>query len=112
MTGNSESAYPSDVHGELIRAADHVLAVPAGSALAILDFEHGHLYATTPFGAGAWRALVEGQSTASCSEGSGRDELGGELGTEEGPVALARVAAYLLARRLIEPALRGATDRG
>src|SRR3954465_11793063 len=112
MTGNSESAHPSDVHGELVRAADPVLAVPAGSAFAILDLEHGHLYATTPFGADAWRALVEGQSTASCLEGSGGDELGGELGTEEGPVVLARGAVYLLERRFIEPAPREATDRG
>ena len=81
----------------LFRAAGHVMVVPAGSALAVLDLEHGLLFATTPEGAEAWRILVDGRKADAPVHGAGVDTL-------------ASLADVLLQSRLIEPRSPGAEE--
>ena len=83
----------------LFRPASHVLAARQGAAIAILDLDHGAVYATTPFGAESWESLV-GDTLPSRRAVS---EAGGDPGGEEGPESWAGVAGYLLDRKLIEP---------
>jgi hypothetical protein len=89
---------------ELFRAADHVLVVPQGSAVTILDLEQGIVYATTPFGAAAWSTLV---SRARPPHQVVAEPRGG-FHSGKGRDAWARIAGYLLDQGLIEPVLRGA----
>ena len=86
------------------RPADHVVVVPQGSGVAILDLEHGVVYATTPFGAAAWSTLVGGAKPSHRAVAEARRGPGQRKGRD----ARARIAGYLLDRRLIEPATRGA----
>jgi len=58
MTPSFDPAHPGTPAG-LFRPAEHVLVVPQGSALAILDLDRGIMYATTPWGAEAWGTLVK-----------------------------------------------------
>lgn len=98
MTPSFEPAHPGHTDG-LFRAADHVVALPEGSALAILDLKRGLVYATTPFGAESWSTLV------GRARGRGRvvEEASGEPGAKEGRDAWARIAGFLSDRGLIEP---------
>jgi hypothetical protein len=86
------------------RAADHVLVVPQGSAVAILDLEKGIAYATTPFGAAAWSRLV---GSARLSHRVVAEVRSGSP-DREGRDSWARIAGYLLDRHLIEPVARRA----
>ena len=103
MTRPFDQAHPRPAVG-FFRPADHILVVPQGSAVTILDLDRGDMYATTPFGAAAWSTLVGGarpphQAVAEARRGfrSGR-----------GRDAWARIAGYLLDQHLIEPVVRGA----
>jgi hypothetical protein len=105
VTRSFDPAHPRPAAG-LFRPADHVLVVPQGSAITILDLEKGVVYATTPFGAAAWSTLVGdvrpprrvvAEARRGSSAGRGRD-------------AWARIAGFLLDRRLIEPASRSAEN--
>jgi hypothetical protein len=103
MTRSFNPAHPRTAAG-LFRPADHVLVVPQGSAVTILDLEQGVMYATTPFGAAAWSTLVDGvrpphRAVAEARRGS----VAGEGGD-----AWDRIAGYLLDRHLIEPVARSA----
>lgn len=103
MTHPFDPAHPRPA-AELFRPADHALVVPQGSAVTILDLEQGVIYATTPFGAAAWSTLVGGarpphQAVAEARRG---------FRSGKGRDALARIAGYLLDRRLIEPVARTA----
>jgi len=86
------------------RPADHVLVVPQGSAVTILDLEQGDVYATTPFGTEVWRRLVSGATPPHRTVAEGRRGSGPGKGNDPS----ARIADYLLDRRLIEPVARGA----
>ena len=101
MTRSLDSAHPNPVDG-LFRPTGHVLVVAEGSALAILDLERGVVYATTPFGGESWSTLVGGGRPPHRAVGTGS-----ERGEEEGGDAWARIAGYLLDRRIIEPVSRG-----
>jgi hypothetical protein len=106
VTRSFDSAHAGPADG-LFRPADHVLVIPQGSVIAILDLERGVVYATTPFGAESWSALVGGvrlphQAVAETSSGPDHDE---------GRDAWARIAGYLLDRRIIEPVAGGADAR-
>jgi hypothetical protein len=101
MTRSFDPAHPRPATGAF-RPADHVLVVPQGSAVTILDLEQGVMYSTTPFGAAVWSTLVGGVrpphgAVAEARRGSGAGK-GGD--------AWARIAGYLLDRRLIKPASR------
>jgi hypothetical protein len=101
VTPSFDPAYPGPPDG-LFRPAHHVLVMPQGSAIAILDLERGLVYATTPFGAESWSTLVgEGRPphrmVAQSSTGSDDDE---------DRHAWARIAGYLLDGRIIEPVAR------
>lgn len=102
MTLSSDSTQPPERRG-LFRAAAHVLSMPHGAVLALLDLEHGIYHATTPFGAEAWATLVNGEQL----ERRVKDSRWEEPSQEEGPVEQAGVVDYLLDRRLIEPLLQG-----
>ncbi|MGH7527513.1 MAG: hypothetical protein ACREMX_12515 [Gemmatimonadales bacterium] len=106
MTRSFDPAHPSPTDG-LFRPADHVLAVPQGSAIAILDLEQGVVYATTPFGAESWSTLVGGARPPDRTVA----EAPSRPGNEEDRDAWARIAGYLLDRRIIEPVARGAGIR-
>jgi hypothetical protein len=97
VTRSFDPAHSGPADG-LFRPADHVLVVPQGSVIAILDLEQGDVYATTPFGAESWRTLMGGANPhqrAVAETRSGSDH--------EGRDAWARIAGYLLDRRIIEP---------
>ena len=105
MTRSFHPAHPDAVRA-LFRPVGHVLALPEGSSLTILDLDRGIAYATTPFGAESWHSLVSGA-------GAPRDGLlqapdGGD-GAEDRD-AWARVAGYFLDRRIIEPVEDGRTS--
>jgi hypothetical protein len=81
----------ADRHGEsFFRARGHVIIVPAGSGLAILDLDRGALFAGTPEAADALDALVRDRAKG--------DTMRGGAGS-----AVAWVADFLLAFRLIQP---------
>lgn len=103
MTRSFDSAQSRPAAG-LFRPADHVLAVPQGSAVTILDLERGVMYATTPFGAAAWNTLVGGRRPPHRAVAEARRGSGNSKGRD----AWARIAGYLLDRRLIEPVIREA----
>ena len=86
----------------LFRPTEHVLVVPQGSTLAILDLEHGVVYATTPLGAESWRMLVGDAISAHRAVAEARRGPG----DEEGRHPWARVAGFLLDHRIIEPVAR------
>lgn len=88
----------------LFRPPGHVLVVPQGSAVTILDLEQGIVYATTPFGAMAWSTLVGGAKPSHRAVAEGRRGSGSDKGRD----MWARIADYLLDRHLIEPVARGA----
>jgi hypothetical protein len=98
MTPSFNPAHPGPPAG-LFRPADHVLVVPQGSAIAILDLDRGVVYATTPIGAESWGALVEGTRLP-------RNVVPEGQSGQEDRHPWARVAGYLLDRRIIEPAGR------
>jgi hypothetical protein len=106
VTRSFDPAHPGFTDG-LFRPADHVLVVPQGSAIAILDLELGFVYATTPYGAESWSTLV----------GSARPPLRAVAETRSGPdddegsEAWPRIAGYLLDRRIIGPVAGGADIR-
>jgi hypothetical protein len=106
MTRNFETVQ-SPRSGGLVRTAAHVAVARAGSALAILDLERGSMYATTPFGADAWAVLVEGRQLSDSMAGGRTGAASGDEGTE----AAARIAGYLLDRRLIDPSNGGVDER-
>jgi hypothetical protein len=85
--------------GGMFRPGEHILVLPEGSAIAILDLERGVMYATTPLGAESWSMLVgntrSSRRTVAEAQSGSDDEDGREW---------ARVAGYLLDRRVIEPA--------
>jgi len=87
----------------LFRPADHVLVVPQGSAVTILDLERGVMYATTPFGAAAWSTLVGSARPPhrAVAKRRRRSDAG------DGRDAWARIAGYLFDRHIIEPIARG-----
>ena len=103
MTRSFDPAHPRPTAG-LFRPADHVLVVPQGSAISILDLEQGVAYATTPFGAAAWSTLVGGAKPAHRAVAEARRGSGNTKGRD----MWARIADYLLDRRLIEPVAHGA----
>jgi hypothetical protein len=108
VTRSFDPAHPGPADG-LFRPADHVLALPQGSVIAILDLDRGVVYATTPFGAESWSTLVGGarpphRAVAEAKATSGSDD-------DEGRDAWARIAGYLLDRRIIEPVAGGAEIR-
>jgi hypothetical protein len=80
----------------LFRPAEHVLVVPQGSAIAILDLERGVTYATTPLGAEAWGMLVGGARPPR------QKMVEGQPDDDEGAHARAQIAGYLLDRQIIE----------
>jgi hypothetical protein len=99
MTSSSDSTQPPETRRGLFRASPHVHAIPLGSVLTVVDLEYGAYYATTPFGAETWTALVDGKEV-----GGGVSDGGwGDPSDDEGPTGRARVADFLLQRRLIEP---------
>ncbi len=101
MTRSFDPAHLGTAAG-LFRPADHVLVIPQGSAIAILDLERGVVYATTPFGAESWRTLVGGPKAPHGSVAEARKPSDDES-TDE----WARIAGYLLDCRIIEPVARG-----
>ena len=103
MTRSFHQPHPHPAAG-LFRPADHVLAVPQGSAVMILDLDKGTVYATTPFGAAAWTTLVGDTRAVHLAVA----ELRTGPRNGKGSDAWARIAGYLLDRRLIEPAPAGA----
>ncbi len=106
MTRSFEPAHRDPTH-DLFRPAEHVVVVPQGSALAILDLERGVVYATTPFGAESWSTLVSGAKLRHRAATEARSGPG----DAENHDAWARIAGYLLDRRIIEPAASGAGIR-
>ena len=106
MTRLSHPVPPGPADG-LFMPADHVLVVPQGSALAILDLEQGFVHATTPFGAESWSTLVGSARPPHQAVAEARSRPG----DEEGRDAWARIAGYLLDHRIIEPVARGAGVR-
>ena len=80
----------------LFRPANHILVMPEGSTLAILDLDRGVVYTTTPSGAESWNALVNGKRPAG-------EQTSKEQGGNENRHPWAGVADYLLDRRIIEP---------
>jgi len=105
VTRSFDPAHPRPAAG-LFRPADHVLVLPQGSTVTILDLERGVIYATTPFGAAAWSTLVGGRRPPHRSVAEARRGSGNIKARD----AWARIAGYLLDRRLIEPVTRGAVD--
>jgi hypothetical protein len=106
VTRSFDPAHPGFTDGPF-RQADHVLVVPQGSAIAILDLERGVVYATTPYGAESWSTLVGGAKPllrAVAETQSGPDD-------DEGSDARPRIAGYLLDRRIIDPVAGGADIR-
>jgi len=106
VTHSFDPAHPGPP-AALFRPADHVLVVPQGSAIAILDLLRGVMYATTPFGAESWSTLVSGPRTPHHSVA----HAASEPGDDESCDAWARIAGYLLDRRIIEPVTWGADVR-
>jgi hypothetical protein len=98
VTPSFDPAHPGPAAG-LLRPADHVLVVPQGSTIAILDLERGVVYAATPLGAEIWSTLV---GDAKPSQGTAA-EVRSEPGADEARDAWARIAGYLLDRLVIEP---------
>ena len=96
MIPSFDPAQPGPTPG-LFRPADHVLVVPQGSAIAILDLERGVVYATTPLGAEAWGTLVGGARPPRQKMVEGRPE------DDEGAHVRAQMAGYLLDNWVIEP---------
>ena len=98
MTPTFDPAQPGSTDG-LFRPGQHILVVPQGSAIAILDLERGVMYAATPLGAESWSMLVgnkrPSRRTVAEAQSGSDDEDGREW---------ARIAGYLLDRRIIEPA--------
>lgn len=81
----------------LFRPADHVLVLPEGSVIAILDLERGVVYATTPLGAESWGTLVGGARPPR------QKMVEGQPDDDEGAHARTQMAGSLLERRVIEP---------
>jgi hypothetical protein len=98
VTPSFDTAHPGFPSG-LFRPAEHVLAVPQGSAIAILDLDRGVVYATTPVGAESWSALVHGTRLP-------REVAAERQSGQEDRHPWAEVAGYLLDRRIIEPVAR------
>jgi hypothetical protein len=100
VTPSFDTSHPGSPLG-LFRPAEHVLVMPQGSAIAILDLERGVVYATTSVGAESWSMLVAGTRPANgrVAEPSGPDD-------HEDAQAWAQMAGYLLDRRIIELAMR------
>lgn len=98
MTPSFNPAHPGSTDG-LFRPAEHVLVVPQGSAMAILDLDRGVVYATTPLGAESWSRLVgdERPPHRTVAEARSRPD------DDEDCRAWARIAGYLVDRRIIEP---------
>lgn len=107
MTRFLDPEHPHPTDG-LFRPADHVLVIPQGSALAILDLERGVVYATTPFGAESWRNLVDSEKRRQRAVVEARSGPG----DDEGRDAWARIAGYLLDHRIIELAETSPPARG
>jgi hypothetical protein len=99
MTPFFDPSRPSPGAG-LFRTADHIVILPSGSTLTILDLDQGLCYASTPLGADGWRMLV-GKTEA--PQGSEQEKARGA--EDDDGRAWVRVAAYMLDRRIIEPAL-------
>jgi len=98
VTPSFDPAQPGSGDG-LFRPGEHILVVPQGNAIAILDLERGVMYATTPLGAESWSMLVgnKNPSRRTLAESrSGPDD-------DEDRHEWARIAGYLLDRRIIEP---------
>lgn len=101
MTPSFDPAHPSTTDG-LFRPADHVLVVPEGSAMAILDLERGVIYATTPLGAHLWSRMV-----ADTKPSHRAVAIGNSWPIEdEDRHSWARSIGYLFDRRIIEPITR------
>jgi hypothetical protein len=101
VTPSFDTSHPGSSAG-LFRPADHVLAVPQGSAMAILDLERGVVYATTSVGAESWSMLVAGTRPAHrrvAERQSGPDD-------DADAHVWAQVAGYLLDCRIIDPVMR------
>jgi hypothetical protein len=101
VTPSRKPAHPGQP-AAVFRPADHVLVVPQGSAIAILDLERGVVYATTPEGAESWSILMGDASPP-------RRKMvkeAAEPEADEDSQARAGVAAYLFDRRIIEPVTR------
>jgi hypothetical protein len=103
VTRSSKPARSGPSEG-LFRPAEHIAVVPQGSAIAILDLERGVMYATTPFGAEAWRSLVGSAPVPRRTV----DEAVDSPANQEGSDSWARIAGYLLDRRIIEPVTHAA----
>jgi hypothetical protein len=103
MTRSFDPAHPRPATGRF-RPADHVLVIPQGSAVTILDLDKGVAYATTPFGAATWNRLVGGARPPHRAVA----EVRSWSPDSEGRDAWARIAGYLLDRHLIEPVTRRA----
>lgn len=102
MTPSFDPERSPPLHGGLFRAGEHVAVVRSGGAIAILDLERGTFYAATPDAADAWGMLVEGRAPR---EPPAREAAADHVD------ALARIAGYLLERRLIEPSDGGGEER-
>ncbi len=101
MTPIFDTVNPGPTEG-LFRPADHVLVLPQGSAIAILDLDRGVMYATTPQGAESWSTLVGGARPRHRTVAERRSEAG----EDEDHHARAQVAGYLFDRCIIELAQR------
>jgi hypothetical protein len=97
VTPSFDPANPGLREG-LFRPAEHVVVVPQGSAIAILDLDRGVVYATTPLGAESWSTLVGGGRPPHRTVAEKRSEAG----DDEDRHARAQVAGYLFDRCIIE----------
>ncbi len=96
MTPSFDPAHPGSPDG-LFRQTEHVIVVPQGSTIAILDLDRGVMYATTPLGAESWQTLVRGARPPRQKMVKGRSDA------DEGAQARAEMAGYLLDRQVIAP---------
>lgn len=100
---------PSRLSDGFFRPGDHIVVVRQGSALAILDLERAVMYATTPFGAESWAALIgKGPAPPPAVAEAG---TGVESADDENVEAWARIASYLLDRGIIEPVATPAAEQ-
>jgi hypothetical protein len=99
VTPSFDPAHPGSPDG-LFRPAEHVLVVPEGSTIAILDLDRGVMYATTPLGAESWNTLVGGARPRQ------QKMVEGQPDHDEGAHARAQIADYLLDRRVLRPVTR------
>jgi hypothetical protein len=98
VTPSFDPAQPGSGDG-FFRPGEHILVVPQASTLAILDLDHGVMYATTPLGAESWRRLVSDERPPRRTVAEARC---GPVDEEDRHI-WARIAGYLLDRRIIEP---------